>query len=102
MSRSGRDGKSPCKLWLRPKGSQALGHLITESPRAGFNFLFVQRQKPPVAHHATSVNYHAFYIIRLSRVNEIGIDIIERNLVERIAFDDRDIRALSVFYRANF
>src|SRR5437667_7834004 len=102
MIRSGRDGKRPCKLWLRSKSSQASSHLITEPSRAGFNFLFVQRQEAPVAHHNAAVNYYRFYIIRFGGVNEVGINVVKRNLVKRVAFDNYQIGALPLFYRSNF
>src|SRR5258708_31030760 len=98
MIRSGLDGKSPCKLWLRSKSPQASDHLISEPSRAGFNFLFLHSQELPVAHHDAAVDYHGPHVGSLGRINQVGIDIVERYLIEVVKVDYDQVGSLTIFY----
>ena len=53
------------------------------------------------AHHQATVDDHGFHVGRFGGVNQVGIDVVERYLVKRVAIDEDYIRSLAFFDRAD-
>ena len=55
---------------------------------------FIEREQTPVEHHDAPVDDHSADIRCLGRVNEGGVNVEERRLVEIVKIDDGDVDAL--------
>src|SRR5882672_3259699 len=92
---------SETSIFRRRLHAETANDAFAEAPRIGFDRFFVERQKPAIAHdHAAFDDYRA-HVRGLSRINQIGIDVIGRRLVQIIQVDDNQVGALSFFDRSN-
>ena len=67
---------------LAARAAQAFQHLIAENPRTLLDCRFIQREQSPVAHYHTPVNNYGFDVESFGGINEVGIDIVERYLIQ--------------------
>src|SRR6185295_7097441 len=86
---------------LNVRAAQALDYSFAKHTRAFFDGSLIECQQLPVAHNDLAINNHRLHVGSFSRIHEIRIDIVERYLIQRVAVDEDQIRALPLLYRAN-
>src|SRR5947207_4765418 len=93
---------NPLNTLLWDSGTaEALDYLFAEDARAFFDSSFVERQQAAVTHHNAAVDDYRFHVGSFGRIHQVGIDIVERYLIECVAIDQHQVGALALLNRAN-
>ena len=86
------------RISLRGCGhGEAFDDFVAEGAGVGFDGRFVQGQETTIAHDDAAVDDDGLDVGGFGRVDQVRVDVVERDLIEGVAIDEQDVGAFAHF-----